>query len=57
MSAQVTPLLLGSKLTVAVNCCDVSSATVAGFGTTKTTMAAKVICATPCFVLSLKDVA
>jgi hypothetical protein len=52
----VTPWFLGSKLTVPVNCCAVSSATVAGFGATETAMAAKVICTDPCFVESLAEV-
>jgi hypothetical protein len=57
VSVQETPRLFGSKLTVAVNCCVVSSATVEGFGVTETLMAAKVIVMTPDFVESLADLA
>ena len=57
MRVQVTPWLLGSKLTVAVNDGDVSSATVAGFGETETAMALKVIVTSPDFVGSLSDLA
>jgi hypothetical protein len=54
---QVTPALLGSKLTVAVNGCVVSSATVAGFGVTETAMALRVIVTVFDFVESLAEVA
>ena len=49
--------MLGSKLTVAVNWGDVSSATVAGFGAMETVMALKVIVTVFDFVESLAEVA
>ena len=57
MSVQLTPWLLGSKLTVPVNCCDVSSATEIEGGKTETAMAANVICTVFDFVGSLNEFA
>ncbi len=54
---QVTPLLLGSKLTVAVKDCVLPACTVARDGKTKTVIAATKTLAEPDFDASVTDVA
>jgi len=54
---QVTPLLLGSKLTVAVKDCVLPTCTVAGDGETRTVIAGTVTFAEPDFDVSVTEVA